>query len=176
MLSDGQSLNSVESAHLLDQSGRSRPLPVHSVTPLKSVSEPNSLALVLKPLRPFLDDASVTELCINRPGEIFLETRAGWRREALPAASLTWCRGLAKLVAHHTRQRVDETSPLLSASLPSGERMQVVLPPATSLGSVAITIRRPSDEVWTIDELTRRGVFRFTKTAIRELKQLSKYL
>ena len=54
--------------------------------------------------------------------------------------------------------------------------MQVVLPPATSLGSVAITIRRPCDEVWTIDELTRRGEFRFTKTALRELDATERQL
>ena len=77
-----------------------------------------------------------------------------------PFADFDWCRRLAKLVANVTRQRVDEASPLLSASLPSGERVQIVLPPATTAGCVAITIRRPSDEVWTIEELAQRGVFR----------------
>ena len=77
-------------------------------------------------------DPEVTELCINRPGEAFVETAQGWRREALPFADFEWCRALAKLVANSTRQRIDEESPLLSASLPSGERIQIVLPPATT--------------------------------------------
>ncbi|HVZ30833.1 MAG TPA: P-type DNA transfer ATPase VirB11, partial [Polyangiaceae bacterium] len=86
-------------------------------------------------------------------------------REALPFADFDWCKRLAKLVAHHTRQRVDEESPLLSASLPGGERIQIVMPPATTPGHVAITIRRPADEVWSIEELARRGVFRTTRRA-----------
>ena len=50
-------------------------------------------------------------------------------------------------------------TPLLSASLPTGERVQVVLPPAVPAGTVAITIRRPSGRVWGLDELAQGGVF-----------------
>ncbi len=102
-------------------------------------------------------------MCINRPREVFIETRAGWRREDVPFADFDWCRRLAKLIANVTRQRVDESTPLLSASLPSGERVQIVLPPATTFGCVAITIRRPADVVWSIDELAHHGVFRSTR-------------
>jgi type IV secretion system protein VirB11 len=125
--------------------------------------EPSALELTLRALRPLLADPDVTEVCINRPVEAFVETRGGWRRQSLPFADFDWCRRLAKLVANSTRQRIDEASPLLSASLPSGERIQIVLPPATSLGCVAITIRRPSDTVWSIDELASRGIFRTTR-------------
>src|SRR5262245_48315745 len=128
-------------------------------------ADSSSLELTLRALRPILADPEVTELCINAPGEAFVETRSGWQRRPLPIADFEWCRRLAKLVANATRQRVDEESPLLSASLPSGERIQIVLPPATTASTVAITIRRPADEVWTIEELARRGVFRATRRA-----------
>src|SRR5437667_1070380 len=127
--------------------------------------ELSALDLTLRSLRPLLADPEVTELCINRPREIFIETHAGWRREEVPFADFDWCRRLAKLIANVTRQRVDESAPLLSAALPSGERVQIVLPPATTLGCVAITIRRPADTVWSIDELARRGVFGATRRA-----------
>jgi len=78
---------------------------------------------------------------------------------------------LAKLVANSTRQRIDEESPLLSAALPGGERIQIALPPATTAGCVAITIRRPSEEVWTIQELARRGIFRSTRRASEALDE-----
>ncbi len=68
-------------------------------------------------------------------------------------ATFDWCLSLAKLVANSTRQRIDAESPLLSAALPEGERIQIVLPPATTPGTVAITIRRPADELWTLEEL-----------------------
>ncbi|MGH8254618.1 MAG: P-type DNA transfer ATPase VirB11 [Steroidobacteraceae bacterium] len=125
----------------------------------------SALELTLRALRPWLANGEITELCINRPGEVFVETGQGWRREALNFADFDWCRRLAKLVANATRQRIDEESPLLSASLPGGERIQIVLPPASAPGCVAITIRRPSDRVWTLAELTGRGLFRATRPA-----------
>lgn len=109
------------------------------------------------------------ELCINRPGEAFVETSSGWQREDLPFADFEWCYRLAKLVANSTQQRVDATSPLLSASLPSGERVQIVMPPATTAGCIAISIRRPSTEVWSIEDLAARGIFRRTRRADKQL-------
>lgn len=132
-------------------------------------ADSSALALNLNALRPLLADPDVTELCINRPGEAFLETRQGWRRHELPFADFGWCHRLAKLVANSTRQRIDEESPLLSASLPSGERIQIVLPPATTKQCVAITIRRPSNQVWSIEDLSRSGIFRATRRATDEL-------
>jgi type IV secretion system protein VirB11 len=125
----------------------------------------SALDLNLRALRPILSDPDVTELCINRPREAFIETRRGWECRPLPFADFDWCRRLAKLIANSTRQRIDESSPLLSASLPSGERAQIVLPPATSRGTVAITIRRPASEVWSIHELAARGIFRSTRAS-----------
>lgn len=129
----------------------------------------SSLELTLRALNPILSDREVTEVCINRPGEAFIETNRGWRRYALPFADFDWCRRLAALVANYTRQRIDEESPLLSASLPGGERIQIVIPPATTPGRVAITIRRPADEVWTLEQLARRGIFRATRRASEAL-------
>ncbi len=123
----------------------------------------SALALTLRDLRSLLADADVTELCINRPHEAFVETSRGWRRESLPFADFDWCCRLAKLAANASQQRIDATSPLLSASLPGGERVQIVMPPATSRDCVAITIRRPSDQVWSIEELSARGIFRSTR-------------
>src|SRR6266853_518153 len=131
-----------------------------------AVHEVSALDLTLRALRPLLTDQAVTELCINRPGEAFVETAQGWRCVTLDFADFQWCMGLAKLVANSTRQRIDADCPLLSASLPSGERIQIVLPPATTPGTVAITIRRPADEVWTLGELANKGLFRATRTAV----------
>lgn len=153
--------------HELDRSGADR---------RDQSRESSALDLTLRALRPLLANPEVTELCINSPGEAFVELRTGWRREALPFADFDWCLRLAKLVANSTRQRVDAESPLLSASLPSGERIQIVLPPATSQGCVAITIRRPSDQVWSIDELTESGLFRATRRAADALDDTEREL
>jgi type IV secretion system protein VirB11 len=122
-----------------------------------TANEYSALDLTLRALRPLLAVPDVTELCINRPREAFVETRAGWRREQLPFADFEWCWRVARLIANVTCQRVDEASPLLSASLPSGERVQIILPPATTRGCVAIAIRRPAGFAWSITELARGG-------------------
>src|SRR5579864_93512 len=147
-----------------------------SVVPLVDAGAASALELNLRALRPHLDDPEVTELCINRPKEAFVETRRGWERRALPFADFDWCRRLAKLIANSTRQRVDEATPLLSASLPTGERAQLVLPPATTAGTVAITLRRPSSEVWSIGELAKRGIFRSTRRSTAALDETEQEL
>jgi type IV secretion system protein VirB11 len=144
--------------------------------PAVEVAEVSALGLTLRALRPLLAEREVMELCINRPHEAFVETRAGWRREHLPFADFDWCTRLAKLIANSTQQRIDATSPLLSASLPSGERVQVVMPPATTAGCVAIAIRRPAEEIWSIEELAARGIFRTTKRASQTLDETEQQL
>jgi type IV secretion system protein VirB11 len=148
-------------------------LPRPAVDPSR---DSTALSLTLRALRPLLADRNVMELCINRPREAFLETRNGWRCEPLPYADFEWCSRFAKLVANSTQQRVDATSPLLSASLPTGERVQIVLPPATSAGCVAIAIRRPADEIWSIEELAQRGIFRHTRRANSALDETERNL
>jgi len=135
--------------------------PEPATAPLRlGVPERSALELTLRTLRRYLDDPAVNELCINRPGTVFIETSSGWHCEEVAEADFDWCRRFAKLVANFTRQRVDETAPLLSAWLPGGERVQLVLPPATAAGGVAISIRRPANQLWSIEELGRRGIFR----------------
>jgi type IV secretion system protein VirB11 len=145
----------------------------HPVTNSPDIS---ALALTLNGLRPLLARADVMELCINRPHEAFVETSEGWHREPLAFADFDWCCRVAKLVANATQQRIDSASPLLSASLPSGERVQIVLPPATTAGCVAIAIRRPAEQVWSIEDLASRGIFRRTRHASAELDDTEKEL
>ncbi|MBS1994669.1 MAG: P-type DNA transfer ATPase VirB11 [Cyanobacteria bacterium SZAS LIN-2] len=128
---------------------------LHAVPPASE----SALHQYLAGLRPILEDPALTELCINRPNEAFVETSRGWHRVPLPFASYDWCSQVARLIAASTQQRVSPESPLLSASLPTGERVQIVLPPATTSGAVAITIRKPSDRVLSLDALSSRGLF-----------------
>jgi type IV secretion system protein VirB11 len=148
---------------------------VNAVTALRA-REASALELTLRALKPILSDPEVTELCINSPGEAFIESRSGWERRELEVADFEWCVRLAKLVANYTRQRIDEECPLLSASLPTGERIQIVLPPATSAGAVAITIRRAADQVWSIEELAERGIFKRTRRASEVLDETEEEL
>lgn len=132
--------------------------------PVGALAEPpSSLALFLGPLSRLLEDPELTEICINEPGAAFVERQSGWAREELPFASFDWCMSVAKLVANFTHQRISASEPLLSATLPGGERIQVVLPPATLDRTVSITIRRPSSALWTLEDLEDLCIFEPTR-------------
>lgn len=96
----------------------------------------------LAPLAPFLARGDVTDLFINRPGEVWIEALGGkleWHE--VPALDSAALGRLARQIAAANAQGINRESPLLAASLPDGSRVQVVLPPATR-GEVAIAVRR----------------------------------
>jgi type IV secretion system protein VirB11 len=96
---------------------------------------------LLRPLAMFLERPGVTEVVVNRPGELFIETGPQWTRHDAPQLTLERCVSLANAVATYTAKRIDAQHPILSAQLPGGERIQVIVPPATD--TVSITIRVP---------------------------------
>ena len=120
--------------------------------------ERTALELTLTHLRPLLAGDNVTEICINEPGRVFIEDHKGWHVEQCPFVSLAWCEALSRLVGNATKQRVNAQEPLLSGELPTGERFQIVLPPATTKETVSVTLRVPSRQVWTLDEIAERGM------------------
>lgn len=113
----------------------------------------------LAPLQPFLAVAGVTELVINRPGEIGLEGAGGWRWHDVPELTGPWLSTLATAAAAYTRQDVTASDPICSTVLPGGERCQIVLPPAAPAGQPSLTIRKPSAAEFAMDDLVRAGLF-----------------
>ena len=77
----------------------------------------------LKPIRALLD-GDVTEVCVNRPGEAWTESREGWRRHELSMDEGRLLQ-LARLIATANKKAVSETAPILSAALPT-DRKSVV--------------------------------------------------
>ena len=133
------------------------------VTALKQPEEdaPSSamLAEYLAPLQGFLDDEALTEICVNRPRELWTESREGWKHYHLPDLSFQHCRQLATLIASFNSKAISADKPVLSAALPAGERVQVIIPPACEPHTVSITIRKPSMIDKTLDELDAEGAF-----------------
>jgi type IV secretion system protein VirB11 len=118
----------------------------------------------LRPLSEQLEAPDVLEVCVNRPGEILVESVRGWRTVAAPELSLERCLSLATAVATYSDQLVNQEHPLLAATLPSGERVQFALPPAVTRGTVSITVRKPSDQIKRLDDFERDGLFVRTAT------------
>ncbi|NTJ02441.1 P-type DNA transfer ATPase VirB11 [Agrobacterium rhizogenes] len=114
---------------------------------------------LLLPLSRFLKDTSLYEIVINRPGEVLTEGTKGWQHHALPDLSFEKLMRLARAIASYSNQAIDEVRPVLSATLPDEERIQVVVPPATTKGTVSVTIRKPSSVALTLDDLEEGGLF-----------------
>lgn len=144
-----------------------------------------SLLAYLQVLQPFLEDTDNTEIVINKPGQVITESPTGWTYYEVPELTLAACERIAKLTATYSKQSLDASKPLLSASLPYGERIQVVIPPTTLDGRVSMTIRKPSKIDFTLEDYQRKGFFDecqdFSDTlsqeerTLLELKQARRY-
>lgn len=119
----------------------------------------------LQPLRPLLDADAVTELVINKPHEIGIEGRGGWEWVNDDKLTVDWLETLSNSMANYTKQKIGPQTPICSTSLPTGERVQIVAPPACDLGLYSITIRKPSTRTFGLEELDAGGLFEQTKIA-----------
>ncbi len=113
----------------------------------------------LAPLQGLLAPEDVTELVINRPGEVGIEEGGRWRWHDDPVLTEAWLRTLAIAAAAFTKQDVSDARPICSTALPGGERCQIVLPPAAPAGTVSLTIRKPSHRQFGLDAFARHGLF-----------------
>ncbi|HEX7819327.1 MAG TPA: P-type DNA transfer ATPase VirB11 [Sphingobium sp.] len=117
------------------------------------------LKTFLAPLSGLLDQADVTDIYVNRPGEVWAE-RAGGTIDCIKHAELSTAmlEQLARQIAAMSHQGISREHPLLSASLPHGERVQIIAPPATRR-NYAIAIRKQVTANFGLAELGRAGVF-----------------
>ena len=113
----------------------------------------------LIPLQSLLDDTNVNELIINRPGEIWIEKKGKFEKQQRPDLSFEHLKTLAELIATSTHQRIDESTPLLAATLPDGYRVQCVLPPACPKDQVVIAIRRQTHLGLSLDDYRKTGAY-----------------
>ena len=120
-------------------------------------------------LATWLDDPAITEICVNRPGEVFCERAGRWERHAVSALTFEHLNSLATATARFTADDISEVKPVLSATLPGGERIQIVRPPACEHETVSVTIRKPSRVLWTLDDFERQGLFARVQPVTGEL-------
>ena len=99
------------------------------------------LEAYLDPFRDWLAQPDVTEILVNRPGEIWIEQRGRMTRHSAPKVDDALLQRLAEQVARISNQGVNRERPLLAAMLPNGARVQFVAPTATR-AHWALAIRR----------------------------------
>ena len=121
-----------------------------------------ALETYLAPLKNIFEQKGVSEVSINRPKEAWVETYGEMARHEIPEFTLEHLKALARLVAQSTEQRVSEETPLLSANLPGGYRVQIVYPPACETGTVCFSIRKQTIMNMDLDAYEAIGAFQST--------------
>lgn len=122
----------------------------------------------LLPLKNILERDGVSEISINKPYEAWVEIKGDMFKEELPSFDLSHLKSLSRLIAESTEQRLSEEEPLLSATLPSGYRIQIVFPPSCEQSTVILSIRKPSTIKWNLDDYEKMGTFDTTTIEEKE--------
>lgn len=112
----------------------------------------------LAPLAAHLARGDVTDLYINRPGEIWLETPTGSERHEDPRLDDEALWRLSRQIAGATDQGINREHPLLAATLPGGARIQVCAPPATR-GHMCVAVRKHVVPDLSLDDYVATGSF-----------------
>ncbi len=121
-----------------------------------------ALDTYLSPLKSFFDQPNVSEISINKPGEIWVEIGGDMERHEIPELDHEHLKSLGRLVAQYTEQHISEETPVLSATLPQGFRIQVVFPPAVEPSLIAISIRKATIVNLDLDQYEALGAFQST--------------
>jgi type IV secretion system protein VirB11 len=97
----------------------------------------------LEPLRHWLEAPDVTEILVNRPQEIWVERigASAMERHEVPQLNAGLLGRLSHQIARSSFQGINRETPLLSATLAGGIRVQIIAPPATREG-IAVAFRK----------------------------------
>jgi type IV secretion system protein VirB11 len=132
------------------------------------MSSHTALDTYLAPLNAIFATDGVNEVSINAPGEAWVEKKGDMMLAKLEEFTFEHLLSLSRLIAQSTDQRISEETPLLSASLPNGFRIQVAIPPACEPGKVIMSIRKGSTLSWDLDDYERLGAF--DSTSVEEIE------
>ncbi len=127
-------------------------------TRIMLIRELVSAVVSLGPLRPLIEDKTITEIMINGPSSIYVQ-RDGkiTLTDVKFGSNEQLVHTIQKILAGSgSNRRVDESSPYVDFSLPDGSRVNVLLPPCSLVGPV-VTIRKFAD-INTLDSLLARGM------------------
>jgi pilus assembly protein CpaF len=107
---------------------------------------------LLAPIARYLDDASVSEILINGPHQVFIERRGKLERTPARFEDAEALLAALRAVAQYAGQFIDTRTPVLEARLPDGSRLEAVIAPIAQQGPL-VAIRRFSRTTLTFAKL-----------------------
>lgn len=106
-------------------------------------------------LQELVDDPGITEIMVNGPEEVFVETEGRIRRWEKSFESREQLLELIRQIVSRVNRTVNTASPIVDARLEDGSRVHVVLEPVALNGPI-LTIRKFPDPI-TMDRLLEYG-------------------
>jgi pilus assembly protein CpaF len=100
-----------------------------------------SIRRYFKPIVPYLEDDSVSEIMINGPDDIWIEVSGKLKQTDAKFETVDDLMGGVKNIAQFVGKTLNELNPQMDARLPDGSRVHVVLPPCARNG-ISVAIRR----------------------------------
>ncbi|MDP2182360.1 MAG: P-type DNA transfer ATPase VirB11 [Actinomycetota bacterium] len=113
----------------------------------------------LAPFADILGRADVTDIYVNAPDECWAETLGGEiERHGITGLDGTVLTRLSRQIAAYAHQGISREHPILSAALPGGERVQIIMPPATR-GGIVLAIRKHVSSDLRLEDYVSGGAF-----------------
>lgn len=110
----------------------------------------------LGPIKHLLEDESVTEIMINGPKEIWIETKGKVFKTDAAFSDEDALRAAVNNIAQSVGRSINEKEPRLDARLPNGHRIHAVLPPLSRKGTT-VAIRKFSTTQMGFKDLVKLG-------------------
>ena len=108
------------------------------------------------PLEPLLQDDSITEVMVNGPNNVYIERAGVLEKTEVAFENDSHLMRIIDRIVSPLGRRVDEASPMVDARLPSGFRVNAIIPPLT-LDGPSLTIRKFARTPYTAQDLIANG-------------------
>jgi len=110
----------------------------------------------LGPIEPLLHDASISEVMVNAPDEVYFERDGIMYLSDVRFRDTNHVMQIVERIIAPLGRRVDESSPMVDARLADGSRVNVIIPPLAPK-SPTMTIRKYLRSKLTMDDLVSVG-------------------
>ncbi|MEX0631000.1 MAG: CpaF family protein [Chloroflexota bacterium] len=127
--------------------------------------------LGLGPLEPLLRDATITEVMVNGPQQVYIEREGKLELTGVTFQNDEHVMKIIQRIIAPIGRRVDESSPMVDARLVDGSRVNAIIPPLSLVGPV-VTIRKFAASPFTVEDLIRFGtatseMFEFLEACVK---------
>ena len=127
--------------------------------------------LGLGPLEPLLRDATITEVMVNGPQQVYIERDGKLELTGVTFQNDEHVMKIIQRIIAPIGRRIDESSPMVDARLVDGSRVNAIIPPLSLVGPV-VTIRKFAASPFTVEDLIRFGtstaeMFEFLEACVK---------